>query len=158
MQTMTGRYGPQTEHIDALIARARQLTAAEMAALRVPAATPPSVPESPERAAWRDAWGAAYFAAWSTGWADDGDIRSTDDSDLWYDVRDAAAAAIPRIGSQAIQYDAQEATGDVARSLLVRHLIGDRGLRPFTRAHYDALSRSWRTVVGPLHPEDPDLA
>ena len=36
-----------------------------------------------------------------------------------------------------------------AWALVVRDLI--------TQEHYDALTRPWRTVVGPLHPDDPDL-
>lgn len=41
------------------------------------------------------------------------------------------------------------AARDAARALMVRDLI------PTER--YDALTRLWRTIVGPIHPDDPNL-
>lgn len=38
-----------------------------------------------------------------------------------------------------------------ALALVVRHLIGAHGL---TQAHYDVLTRAWRTAIGPIHPDD----
>jgi len=40
---------------------------------------------------------------------------------------------------------------DAALALLVRDLIGRHG---FTQEHYDEMTRQWRTVIGPLHPDD----
>ncbi|MBE3133852.1 MAG: hypothetical protein IMZ55_10275, partial [Acidobacteria bacterium] len=45
---------------------------------------------------------------------------------------------------------ARGATWGAARALLVRDLI--------TPAQYDKLTRPWRTVIGKIHPDDPDLA
>ena len=44
------------------------------------------------------------------------------------------------------------AARDAAVALVVRDLIGQRG---FTQDHYDTLTRTWRTVIGPIHPDDP---
>jgi len=40
---------------------------------------------------------------------------------------------------------------NVARALVIRDLIGQHG---FTQEHYDELTRQWRNVIGPLHPDD----
>ena len=44
---------------------------------------------------------------------------------------------------------ARDATWDAARALVVRDLI--------SAEHYDTLTAPWRTSIGPIHPEDPDL-
>ena len=49
---------------------------------------------------------------------------------------------------------AWDATGDATRALVVRDLIGTHG---FTQDHYDTLTRPWRTVIGPVHPDDAPL-
>ena len=41
------------------------------------------------------------------------------------------------------------AAGDAARALVVRDLI--------TTDQYDTLTRTWREVIGPIHPDDPDM-
>jgi hypothetical protein len=78
-------------------------------------------------AAWDAAWDAARDAAWAAAW-------------------DAAWAAA---------WDAAwDAAWAAARALIVRDLISDAG---FTQEQYDVLTRVWRTVIGPLHPDDADL-
>ena len=44
---------------------------------------------------------------------------------------------------------AWDATWDAACGLVVRDLI--------TTEDYDALTRTWREVIGPIHPDDPDM-
>ena len=46
------------------------------------------------------------------------------------------------------------AARDAAVALVVRDLIGQHGL---TQDHYDTLTRPWRTVIGPIHPDDPEV-
>ena len=75
-------FGPQGEHVAALIERASHLTGDEARKLHV-------------------AWHAAGGAAWDAAWA-----------------------------------------------LVVRDLISVE--------HYDAMTGPWRTIIGPIHPEDPD--
>ena len=43
------------------------------------------------------------------------------------------------------------AASDAALALVVRDLIGQHG---FTQAHYDTFTLPWRTVIGPIHPDD----
>ena len=88
---MTTHFGPQHEHVRALIARLEAMTPQEGRALVA--------------AAWDAAWDAARAAAWGA----------------------ACAAA----------------------GLVVRDLISTE--------HYDALTRTVRTVLGPIHPDDPPL-
>ena len=78
-------------------------------------------------AAWDAAWDAARAAAWDAAW-------------------DAARAAA--------RDAARAAARDAAWGLVVRDLIGTHG---FTQEHYDTLTRPWREIVGPLHPDDADL-
>ena len=81
-------------------------------------------------AVWDAAWGAAWAAAWDAAWVA---------------ARGAARAA------------AGDAAGDAAcgaargavRALLARDLI--------TTERYNTLTRPWRTVIGPIHPDDPEL-
>jgi plasmid maintenance system antidote protein VapI len=82
------------------------------------------------RDAARDAaWAAAWAAAWDAAWA--------------------AAAA------RAAARDAAWATGAAAGALAARDLIGQHG---FTQAHYDLLTGPWRTAIGPVHPDDAEVA
>ena len=53
--------------------------------------------------------------------------------------------------SVAASVAARVAARDAARALVVRDLIGQHGL---TQAHYDTLTLPWRTVIGPIHPDD----
>lgn len=71
----------------------------------------------------------------------------------WYAARDAAWDAAWDAARDAARYAAWYAARDAARdavwALLVRDLI--------TTEHYDALTRPWRTAIGPIHPDDPAL-
>ena len=49
---------------------------------------------------------------------------------------------------------AWDAAWGATRVLVVRDLIGTHG---FTQDHYDTLTRPWRTVIGPVHPDDAPL-
>ena len=83
-----------------------------------------------------DAWYAAWYAA--RGAALDADRRAAWDATLdtaWYAAWGAARGA--------------------ACALVVRDLIGQRG---FTQEQYDLLTGAWRTVIGPIHPDDTDLS
>ena len=83
-------------------------------------------------AAWTDAWDAAWTIAWAY-----------DRNAVW----DAASGAA---------WDADRyAVWDTACALVVRDLIGQRG---FTQEQYDLLTGAWRTVIGPIHPDDKDLS
>lgn len=80
-----------------------------------------------EYAAWVVAWDAALVVAWDA--ALDVALVAVRDAvrgPVWYAARDAAWA------------------------LVARDLIGDT----FTQAHYDTLTMPWRTVIGPIHPDD----
>ena len=50
---------------------------------------------------------------------------------------------------------AWDAAWAAAAALVVRDLIGQHG---FTQDHYDALTGPWRTVIGPVHPDDAEVA
>jgi hypothetical protein len=80
------------------------------------------------------AWAAARAAAWdAAAWdAADAAAWAAADAAAWWDVAMAAAWA-----------------------LAARDLIGQHG---FTQAHYDLLTGPWRTVIGPVHPDDAEVA
>ena len=123
-------YGPQHEQIVALIERTRTLTREEAVALGVA-----------RDAAWTDAWTDAWAAAWDAAW-----------DAAWTDAQEAAWDA----AREAADWDAdRRAVGDTACALVVRDLIGQYG---FTQDHYDLLTGAWRTVIGPIHPDDKDLS
>jgi len=114
-------FGPQWEHIVALIRRAAIMTPADVQQVTAPRpvvrAAARVTARSAALAAWRtSAWAAAVAAARDVAW-------------------DAAWAA--------------------AAALVVRDLIGQHG---FTQAHYDTLTGPWRTVIGPVHPDDAEVA
>jgi hypothetical protein len=48
-----------------------------------------------------------------------------------------------------------DGTWAAAAALVVRDLIGQHG---FTQEHYDTLTGPWRTVIGPVHPDDAEVA
>ena len=134
-------FGPQGVHVAALLERACHLTLDEARAL------------APVRVAARDAardaalggargtalgaareaaWDAARDAAWGAAW-------------------DAALGGA-RGGAWDAVWEATCAAWDAAWSavaLVVRDLI--------TTEDYDTLTRPWREVIGPIHPDDPEL-
>lgn len=69
-------------------------------------------------------------------------------------TRDAAWAAA-WAAARAATRDATRAAGGAAGGLLVRDLIGQHG---FTQEHYDLLTGVWRTAIGPIHPDDAEVA
>lgn len=126
------RFGPMGEHVAALVARAARLTGHEVEQLG---------------AAGDAAWGAAWAAAWAA--ARDATRAAARDA-AWAAARDAAWGATRGAAWAA----AWCAAWDAARVLVVRDLIGSHG---FTQAHYDTLTGPWRSVIGPVHPDDKEL-
>ena len=70
---------------------------------------------------------------------------TADELDSLAAARDAARAAAWAAARDA----ARAAARDAARALVVRDLI--------TTDQYDTLTRTWREVIGPIHPDDPDM-
>ncbi len=120
--------GPQGEHVAALIDRARRLGHQEPESLR-------AARDAARDAAQAAAGGAAEDAAWAA-------IRGTSRVAAWGAAVNAAWGA------------AWEAVRDAAWALVVRDLIGQHN---FKQEHYDLLTRPWRTVIGPIHPDDDHL-
>ncbi len=90
-------------------------------------------------AAWTAAGDAARDAAWAGAWAA-----------AW-----AGARAAARDADWAGAWAAARAAWDAAGALAVRDLIGQHG---FTQEHYDLLTGPWRGVIGPVHPDDAEVA
>ena len=133
-------FGPQGDHVRALIARAETLTIDEVAALHARFAALDAAGVAARVAAWAAAlvaaWGAAGVAA-----------RSAAGDAAWDAAWDAA-------GGAGASRTAMDAAAEAAEALAVRHLIGPT----FTQEHYDTLTGPWRTVVGPVHPDDVEAA
>ena len=128
--------GPQGVQIAALIERAKTLTPAEVQDLCATWAPTWAPTRYAALAAARDAaWCATRGATWDT-------TRAA----TW-----AAARAVARYYS----WDATGAAADAAVGLVVRDLIGHHG---FTQEHYDTLTMPWRTMIGPIHPDDEAIA
>jgi hypothetical protein len=89
------------------------------------------------------AWAAARAAARDAAWAA---ARAA--------ARDAAWAAAGDAAGAAARDAARDAAWAAALALAVRDLIGEHG---FTQAHYDTLTGPWRTVIGPVHPDDAEV-
>jgi hypothetical protein len=51
---------------------------------------------------------------------------------------------------------ASRAVSTAVAGLVIRDLI-DMPEYGFTQAHYDTLTRHWRTTIGPIHPDDDQL-
>lgn len=128
------RFGPQGPHVAALIARAREITGDEVEKFNAARdAARESARESARDAASKAAGVApgresAWIAASESAWV-------------------AASKAARVTASDAVW----GAVWDAARALVVRDLIGQHG---FTQAHYDTFTLPWRTVIGPIHPDD----
>ncbi len=132
-------FGPQWEQVRDLVRRAVLLTDDEAVATdaRLYAASYTAWAAARARATDK-AWEAAVSAAWAAARA-----RAA----AWDAIRGAPAPA-----ADAAADAAAGAARAAAMALAVRHLIGHR----FTQAHYDLLTHAWRTVVGPVHPDDQD--
>jgi hypothetical protein len=123
-------FGLQWAAIVALVRRASVLTADEVQRLG---------------AAWDAVWGAARAAAWDAVW----DAAGAAGDAAWAAAGAAGDAAWA--AAWAAGWDAAEAA---AWALAVRDLIGEHG---FTQAHYDTFTGPWRTVIGPVHPNDAEV-
>lgn len=80
-------------------------------------------------------------------------VRARQDALYALQCIDDDTGAIPAAGA-ANGIVVWQATRDAVTGAAARFLIGQHG---FTQEHYDALTRPWRTVMGPLHPGDVDL-
>lgn len=127
-------FGPQWLEIVALVRRAAVLTPTEVNGLAARFAAVGAVRDSAQVAALLTVRDSALVAA--GGAARD----SAEDA-----AKDAARAAA---------WDAVRAASDAGVALAVRDLIGQHG---FTQDHYDTLTGPWRTVIGPIHPDDDPL-
>ena len=122
-------YGPQTLQIEALISVIGSLDADQVEALN----------------ASRAARDTAFISAWAAL------------DTIWDAPRDAASDATVDASSDA--WDAASDTTwavlwDTVLALVVHDLIGGD---KFTQNHYDVLTTPWRTIIGPIHPDDIDL-
>ena len=137
----TDALGPQGVHVAALIERGRQLTADDAQKMI---------------AARHAARYASMEAAWKADTARDAAMDSTVTAAV-FTARDAARIAARDAGWEAVRgtgwtaaWDATvTGAGDATLALVVRDLID--------REHYDALTRPWRTIIGPIHPDDNDF-
>lgn len=85
-------------------------------------------------------------AVWNTAWDDSWDA-------VWdatsADARAAARAAASDAAWDAVRDAAKSAAWAAAAALVARDLINTED--------YNTLTRPWRTVIGPIHPDDPEL-
>ena len=123
----TEALGPQGEHVAALIRSIPDIT---------------RTPTERVALAWYAARDAARYAA--RGAALDAARDAARDP-----ARYAARDAVRDAARDAARYAARDAARDATLALLVRDLI--------TTEQYDALTRPWRTAIGPIHPDDPAL-
>jgi len=131
--------GPQGERIAALIGRAGRLTMDEARRLAAAGYAARDAARAAARdAAWDAAWDAARDAA---GYAAQDAARAA--------ARDAAWAAAWDAARDAAGYAARDAAWASAWALVVRDLIDP--------AHYAVLTMPWASVIGPVHPDDPEV-
>ena len=140
-------FGPQGVHVVALLERARHLTPDEASALGpVRDDAMDDAMDDARRTAWGAAWGASWGAVRGTAreaaWDAAGDaVRDA--------VRDAAREAAWGAAWAAAWAAVWDAVRGAARALVVRDLIATED--------YNTLTRAWREVIGPIHPDDPDI-
>lgn len=118
-------FGPQWKHIVALVRRAAIITSGEVRRLKAAA-------------------GVAWYAAGSAAWEAE---RVKPLYAAWNAARYAARVA----AWDAPEFAARDVAGEAAGALAVRDLIGKH---EFTQQHYDHVTSAWRTVIGPIHPDD----
>ena len=123
----TEALGPQGEHVAALIRSIPDITRTPTERVALAWDAALDAVRDAARDAVRDA---ARDAAWNAAW-----------NAAWDAARDAAW--------DAARYAAWYAARDATLALLARDLI--------TTEDYDALTRPWRTAIGPIHPDDPAL-
>jgi len=129
-EALAATFGPQWPEIIVMIRRAANFTQDELVTLH-------AIQYGPS-AGWK-AWSAAALTTYHAS-------RSGWDA-VWSAVWDASCSA----AGAATGDTHRSAAGDAAVALLVRDLIGQHG---FTQENYDLLTHQWRTVIGPLHPDD----
>jgi hypothetical protein len=126
-------YGPQGEYVAALVEQARRLTDEEVLELAQ---------------AWYAARDATRDATRDAAWHA---ARHAIQDAAWYATRDAIRDAI-----RDATWDATwNATRDAAAALVVRDQISPDD---FTQEHYDILTEPWRRAIGPIHPDDDEVA
>ena len=128
--------GPQAAQVAALIARAATLTEDEARRLRT---AWDAVLYAARCAALYAAWPASRAAAW------DATQEAT-----WGAARDATRGASRFASWRASRFAAWDASWYAACALVARDLVSTE--------HYDTLTTPWRTAIGPIHPDDPNLA
>ena len=72
----------------------------------------------------------------------------------WDASRTASRTASREASWEASRDASRTASWEASVALNSRDLIGQHG---FTQEHYDLLSGPWRTTIGRLHPDDPDI-
>ena len=139
------RFGPQGPHVAALIARAREITGDEVEKFN-------AARESARDAVWKSArdavWKSARDAA-SKAASKAAGVAGRESA--WIAASESAWVAASKAARVTASDAAWVAVWDAARALVVRDLIGQHG---FTQAHYDTFTLPWRTVIGPIHPDD----
>ena len=124
-EDLADTFGPQWMAIVALVRRAAIMTDEEKDRVAV---------------AWAAAWDAAWVAAGAAA-------RNA----AWNAARNAARNAAWNAAWVAAGAAAENAAWNAAWALSVRDLIGQHG---FSQEHYDLLTGPWRSVIGPVHPDD----
>lgn len=158
-------FGPNGEHVAALIQTARWLTC-EYAEMLIPVW---DIVRYRQTHAWDAAWVASGIAAWladrDVGWeAASGATRSMVENVARVAARAGArlagvtGAGARNLGAYATWDSlglsvAQDVAGVAARALVVRDLIGT--CNGWDQGAYDLLTTPWRHIVGRAHPEDP---
>lgn len=136
-------FGPQWSEIVPVVRRTATFDSADRDRLR-------AVVGAARDDAWRDAAEAAWFTA-----------RDADRATSRNAARNAAGDAARFATGDVTGYADRDTTQDAAEesaegpvgALAIRDLIGQGS---FSQAHYDTLTSAWRTVIGPIHPDDPD--
>jgi len=138
-------FGPQWKQIVALVRRVAVLTTDEINRMDAALAAARAAALAAARAA---AWDAALDAASDA--ALDAALAAAREAawDVAWDVASDAALDAALDAAWDVAWDAALAA---ARALAIRDLIGQHG---FTQQHYDLLTEQWRTVIGPIHPDD----
>lgn len=124
-------FGPQGAYVAELIDRAKTLTSADKERFYATLNAPLIVALASTRDSMRDA---AWYAA-----------RDAKRDTVFHTARITAWEAVTRDEWNSVRGAAWDAAG----ALVVRDLI--------TTDQYDTLTRPWRTIIGPIHPDDPNM-
>ena len=152
---LAAAYGPDWQHIAALIHRAAAMTATEARRLTevfsMIAIQPWDSKGTRHKAAINAAWNASSDAAVCAG-----EYRAIAHRETIRFAMNAVTDAMGNEAAERLTWDdcwdvALDATAHAISGLCVRDLIGQS---PFTQERYDALTHLWRAVIGPVHPDD----